>query len=594
MSNNHWPNWESRDAHPAEELLLYHLDGELPAKKAAAVSAHLDACWSCRLRAEQMQTAIFGFVLCRDQQRRISEAPPDADVTRFQGRIERVHTELGSQPRRSLWRNLFGRILRKGWQFSLPTRPLGWTAMIILLVAGAFLLALRLSDPPIVSAHELLQKSLEEQTQRGRAVTQPVRHQRLALRRMRAASTSEPLTIELWYDEERARFRQSVEVDGQRRFLSAVVPTATPTLLHELNESLRANEIDTQRPLSASTFARWRQSLKGYSDQVTRGHNDRGVEVLMLRTTRTNPPAIGQISEATLVVRARDWHPVEQQWQVQTADGVRGYQLIETRFVMMSLVDLNPAIFGDAAEAKLVTPTITPVPASPRPTALATVTTPTPALPVSESELTEAEVAARYALHQLKADLGEPVEIIRDANRQIIVRGLVETPARKQQLIETLRELPLVSVQIQTIAEAVQQSSSPKASSPPTATVAPVTSLSIQVAPTAVNLLRQRLEQHFNERGLERQAANVRVTQILNAAFAESTTALSEAWALRRLAERFQSQQESGWQKFSAIISRGCAPEAACCTRNWMMYSPRLVRHQVKLSAVEKLMVRPS
>jgi anti-sigma factor RsiW len=38
MSNNHWPNWESRDAHPAEELLLYHLDGELPAKKAAAVS----------------------------------------------------------------------------------------------------------------------------------------------------------------------------------------------------------------------------------------------------------------------------------------------------------------------------------------------------------------------------------------------------------------------------------------------------------------------------------------------------------------------------------------------------------------------------
>lgn len=34
--------------HPGEEQLLRFADGELRPKEAAAIRAHLEACWSCR------------------------------------------------------------------------------------------------------------------------------------------------------------------------------------------------------------------------------------------------------------------------------------------------------------------------------------------------------------------------------------------------------------------------------------------------------------------------------------------------------------------------------------------------------------------
>lgn len=48
--------------HVADEDLLRLADGELTCQRAAAVQAHLEACWDCRARADEIQTTIAGFV----------------------------------------------------------------------------------------------------------------------------------------------------------------------------------------------------------------------------------------------------------------------------------------------------------------------------------------------------------------------------------------------------------------------------------------------------------------------------------------------------------------------------------------------------
>jgi hypothetical protein len=48
--------------HPSDEHLVRSADGELSSKQAADVNAHLEACWDCRARMEEIQTTITGFV----------------------------------------------------------------------------------------------------------------------------------------------------------------------------------------------------------------------------------------------------------------------------------------------------------------------------------------------------------------------------------------------------------------------------------------------------------------------------------------------------------------------------------------------------
>src|SRR5438552_4045732 len=48
--------------HLSDEQLLLALDGELSPREAALVSVHLESCWSCRTRSEQIGEAIGDFV----------------------------------------------------------------------------------------------------------------------------------------------------------------------------------------------------------------------------------------------------------------------------------------------------------------------------------------------------------------------------------------------------------------------------------------------------------------------------------------------------------------------------------------------------
>src|SRR5215468_2156011 len=316
--------WDETESHPAEGTLLLYLDGELPPKEAALVQEHLTACWSCRMNADRVQEAVFAFVEYRDEVLRPLTIPPPLDEQNFVGRLRRLGDQLGKQ---SWLAQLYG---LRSWFFSdarfaaLP-RALIWMAPGVIVAFVALALFTWSDRAPVVTASELLQKASEAQARELDSRNGPVLYQKLQVRRGQRTAT-----WELWRDTANARCRQTVENAMGRPSRGA----DEASLLTELAEALRANRMDPQRPLSAASFETWRQSLAEKREDVSRSQTSAG-ETLTLRVLPVAEPTAGQITEAKLVVRARDWRPLAQSLKVQDANEIREYELSETAYEVM-------------------------------------------------------------------------------------------------------------------------------------------------------------------------------------------------------------------------------------------------------------------
>lgn len=505
--------------HLSEGKLLLYLDGELPPKEATQAQEHLTACWSCRMNADRVQEAVFAFVKYRDVALRSLAAPP-SDEKRFARRLEELRERLG---KRSPLAYLYD--WGRGVFFAAPVSPrsLAWAVMALVATLLATALFAWLDRAPVVTANEFLRKAGEAEARELRATAQPVVYQKVRIRRGARVAT-----WELWRDTTNARFRQSIATEEGNATEESSRESA---LVSELVETLRANRMNPQQPLSASSFEMWRRSLVAKREEVSRSQTEVG-ETLTLHVSAVGEVAIGQITEASLMASARNWRPQAQLLKVRGENEIHEYELSEMAYEVIPLATLT--VFAEPAPM----PAATRFWASPSPTASP--------LPTS-AELWNAEVAALYALHQLKADLGEQIEVARESNERIVVRGQVETSERKQELIAALKGIPFVTVRIQTFDEASAQTAGVALAPSTTAITAPSPDANSDSSPVAdVNLFERRLARYFAEHAAapeDAAAINRRIAQMANSAFAESSAALASGWALRRLAERFEDVQ---------------------------------------------------
>lgn len=442
----------------------------------------------------------------------------------------------------------------RGWVEALSRQPAlpRWSVAAsvgLILVAEVAFWLLSSERLRAVSAEELLQRATQSEVAQIKQVAEPVVYRRIQVKRTGA---NEAVTWESWREAGKNQFRQRV-ADGQGWRFLRMNEQATPPLIAEIETIFQANHLDLQRPLSADAFAEWRKTIRRKSEiiQEVALPGSSANDGLKLTTIAQEPYAVNAIIEATLTVRKSDWHTVAQRLKVQGENEVREYELSETGHEVLPLHALT--VFADLA------PTPSPVPAiivaaSPATSpAIIAKASPPPAPPPSEAEVKEAEVAAMYALHQARADLGEQIEVVREAGQGVIVSGLVETPERKQQLMEALRDLPLVAARIQTIEEETRQAARQAAASLPARAAETVTPnetvISTASGAQAGNAFEQRLARYFAERepepnGSDQRSVNLKVAQLSNEVVAESSAALSEAWALRRLLERFPPESE--------------------------------------------------
>lgn len=129
-----------------------------------------------------------------------------------------------------------------------------------------------------------------------------------------------------------------------------------------------------------------------------------------------------------------------------------------------------------------------------------------------------AEIDARYALHRIRACMGEQIEYATDSSGYVFVRALVDMDARKQELQKALEGIPWLHARIRTIQESMNEvhTSSFREN---VSTVTPQLSHSTLVIPDDVP----------RERFLD----------ISRDAVADSALSMQHAWAMRRLRDRY-------------------------------------------------------
>jgi hypothetical protein len=391
------------EAHLTEELLIRFLDGELDKRSNDFAARHLDSCWTCRSKHEQLRQAMDRFV-------QLEEALVDASIT--------------TPPRE--WAGFRDRLSAAGSQKPPSGGPLPRQLTHAFGMIGvALALAVWLLPSASVSAKEILERSVasEEPLLKGRPNP-------LVMQRLRVESAHRAASWSLWNAPQSRKFQERWDAPGDDR------------LRADLARVYSANGLDLQHPLSAANHSRWRRSLQHSKDSILQEG-----ELVGVVTTSNAPAQPGEIREAELWVRRSDWHPVRQTFRVAEADATEEYQLVETAFHVETLDAENARLFDPAPAATETVPkrmhAVVP--------ALEPSSVPAASAP-AQIELIETEVEVLALMHEMDADRQDSAEVKRAGNL-VQVTAYTSSQDRRLELESHLAAMPLVTSAIHLLSE---------------------------------------------------------------------------------------------------------------------------------------------
>ena len=383
------------DEHLSDEQIIAAIDGDSPAPFSAHAARHLDSCWQCLARRQQLQHTIIKIV---DYQRELVAPflpPPARGEERF---IASLDNQIQSAGQRRWPRFVF--LVRS---VGMPHMNPVLASTIVVLLALSTLLVIWSRTGPVVSAGEFIERAKvwDEGSRNGEP---GVIYQRI---RIRAPQQTIERTV--YRDVQRHRRPRTESPHDQER---------------QLERTLSVAGISWDEPLSAITFQEWhdRQGIK--RDEIARSGDD-----LVTLTTRV---AEGTVAAESLTVRKTDFHPVARSVQFREAGTV---EIAELDYAVLGWKAVNDAIFEP----------LSPGPAA-APPHLAISSLPT------REELDEAELEARLVLSRLNADSTEQLEFSR-SSKAIVINGVVETRERRNSLLAQLRPLPHVTSSIFSLEE---------------------------------------------------------------------------------------------------------------------------------------------
>jgi hypothetical protein len=158
--------------------------------------------------------------------------------------------------------------------------------------------------------------------------------------------------------------------------------------------------------------------------------------LLILSTITTS----SDVREASLTVRMADFHTLGRRIVLRKLGTI---EISEVGYELLVWGQIDPAVFFELDTGSSNTIQVAPQQIkvfAPHPTSVA---------------LDEAEIRARLALSQANADSGEQI-VIRQSPSAVEISGVVETNVRKEQLKNSLRGIPLVTLSLQSVEEMVR------------------------------------------------------------------------------------------------------------------------------------------
>jgi hypothetical protein len=237
-------------------------------------------------------------------------------------------------------------------------------------------------------------------------------------------------------------------------------------------------------PLTAEGFSQWHDSLSAPKDKVKKSRD---------RWTLYTVASTGLIKEASIVIHIGDFHPIEE--HIRFVDNRR----VDVEEVSFEIAEQTPAA-SSTTQVQSATPSVPSQPQAVAPSAV---------------NLDEAELELRYAMFVQHLD-DDDLQISRAADA-VILSGIANSAERVHDLQTALAALPGVRLAI----------SAPGLAAGGTA---PAPSQK-QASDSSVPLLKDRLDSAFASIEARR--------DFVDRCLSSSDSAVSHAWALRRLADRY-------------------------------------------------------
>lgn len=366
-----------------------------------------------------------------------------------------------------------------------PLGSLRWSLAAAVVLAVGFGVYYQLRETPSVQAAGLLKRAVAASVARPAHLVQRVRFRSATQQFVRAASGASPL------------------------------PPA-------MESRFQAAHYDSTDPLSAHAFQTWRESEPKKQDEVSTVADpvSPGGSCYRIHTIATE----GDVAAATLMLRVTDLAPVEGMLEFRDSEWIEFSEFAE-----------SPNRSNDANTASSVEP---PERLAVPPSRLAVV-------PPRASASISDELQVLSALHQIGADLGDPIQVSLSSGK-VLVSGIGVPPQQRQRIQRTLETMPNVAVQFtEPVAAPVLDGSSGSV---------PASSGNTRAATPASKIQTRLEEQLGGPAEFERFSS-----QILDV----DEGAMSRGYALRSLARQFPSDSEGALTGEDRRVLRDIAREDA-------------------------------
>jgi hypothetical protein len=388
----------ARFGHISDETLAAIISGELGSLHTLRTNAHLGQCWQCRARRDELERA--AQLVVEYRKHNLASCLP-LDPGPRQSFLALVKEQSISRPRAVAG---WPRFLLRLRNFPSTMNPV-FASVVVVAIAFVALFWIWQRSVISVSASELLQRAASSDEQHFNGRQTGVLYQQVAVRTGKNS------------------FRHSIyrDLSSRRRMLPVTLSDSEA----EVQRKLEVVGVSWDQPLSAAKYKGWRDRQSKPVDEVHRTGNS----LLTLTTTLGE----GEVAKESLTVREEDFHPVKRIIEMRDQETI---EVAELDFAVLGWNAVNLALFE-----RLV----------PSPAALAAMTPSIHAdLPQSLPSMLQidiAELAVRSALNQINADTQDQIRVTH-TDSGVVVKSIVRTNQRKQELIAQLNQIAYVHSEI--------------------------------------------------------------------------------------------------------------------------------------------------
>ncbi|HZY62390.1 MAG TPA: hypothetical protein VFE38_07675 [Edaphobacter sp.] len=465
--------------HLTPRQMLAYIDGELSRTETRHAEKHLHSCWACLAELERLKSDIATILDAQNEALAPALPPPPQPWLGFDTILAR---KLPAEPIRS-WQRFFACLQRS----LTPTRSVLASAAVALFFVGFYAVV----HTRTVSAKEVLRKVEVADTQRSRIAKNQVIRERIHVRRIpHGQKASRMVRVDTWKSPHAAYWQ--------------VEDSASAAA--DLQAQYQQHKIPADLPLSSASVESWGKAAGG-GPTLSR----QGIDMNLIFTGMKGSGE-GSVERVSLLIQSEDWHIKQMTLDFPDAS----FEITEDDYTVMPMTDAPIAVLA------YLEPPASPLalPATAGPVA----DTPAKSMVLPSVNLDMAELEVFTALHNARADLGDPVSVTR-SSRAVHVGLWQLSPERQSELRAALISIP--GVRVDTVRRQISVS---------TRTVISPTPVQ---APTGIPLQVEGESGDEDKRLLQFFGNADRKQDFTNQALGTSTAILSHLYALHNLALQF-------------------------------------------------------